>query len=68
LPDEYISFDPYSYRSYDWIDLGEYTGDARTITLTIKKVYPGSKYNDTCISEILLRKRLKVKPLVRGAR
>jgi len=68
LPDEYLPFSMYSSRGYDWIDLGEYTGNARTITLTIEKVYPGSKYNDTCISEILLRKRLKEKPRVHGAR
>jgi hypothetical protein len=68
LPDEYNSFGPYSYKGYELIDLGKYVGDAQTITLTVKKVYPGSKYNDTCISEILLRKRLKQKPQVHGAR
>ena len=68
LPDEYISFGPYSYKGYELIDLGDYPGDARTITLTVKKVYPGSKYNDTCISEVLLRKRLREKPEVRHAR
>ncbi|HLJ50486.1 MAG TPA: hypothetical protein VKU01_30950, partial [Bryobacteraceae bacterium] len=26
-----------------------------TITLKVKQVYPGSKYNDTCISELLMR-------------
>jgi hypothetical protein len=40
---------------------------ARTLTLTVKKVCTGSKYNDTCLSEILLRKLLKEKPQVRGA-
>jgi hypothetical protein len=68
LPDEYISFGPYSKKGYELIDLGDYAGDAKTITLTVRKVYPGSKYNDTCISEILLRKRLKEKPEVRRAR
>jgi hypothetical protein len=68
LPDEYIGLGPYGYKGYDLIDLGNYAGDTRTITLTVRKVYPGSKYNDTCISEVLLRKRLKEKPLVKGAR
>ena len=68
LPDEYNSFGPYSFKGYELIDLGDYPGDARTITVTVRKVYAGSKYNDTCISEILLRKRLKEKPQVRGAR
>jgi hypothetical protein len=67
LPDEYISFWPGSKKGYQLISLGEYEGVARTITITIKKVYPGSKYRDTCISEILLRKRLKTKPDVHGA-
>jgi hypothetical protein len=64
LPDEYISFSPASKKGYQLIDLGNYSGDAKTITLTVKEVYPGSKYNDTCISEVLLRKRLKEKPNV----
>jgi hypothetical protein len=68
LPDEYISYGPYSKKGYELIELGDYDGDAQTIALTVKKVYPGSKYNDTCISEILLRKRLKEKPQVQGAR
>jgi hypothetical protein len=68
LPDEYISFAPGSWKGYQLIDLGPYSGDAKTITLTIKKVYPGTRYNDTCIGEILLRKRLEKKPKVQGAR
>ena len=68
LPDEYISFSPYSMKGYELVNLTPYMGDARTITLTVKKVYPGSRYNDTCVSEILLRKRLKEKPQVQGAR
>ena len=58
LPDEFIAFGPSSYKGYALVNLANYSGDARTITLTIRKVYRGSKYNDTCISEILLRKRL----------
>jgi len=68
LPDEYISFGAYSKKGYELIDLGAYTGNARTITLKIRQVYRGDKYNDTCISEVLLRTRLKAKPDVRHAR
>ena len=68
LPDEYIALGPYSRNGYELIDMGEYSGEAKTITLRVKKVYPGSKYDDTCISEVLLRKKLKRKPEVRGAR
>jgi hypothetical protein len=68
LPDEYIGDSPYTKKGYDLVSLGDYSGKARTITLTVKKVYPGTKYNDTCISEVLLRKRLKSKPEVHGAR
>ncbi|MGO9437199.1 MAG: NADase-type glycan-binding domain-containing protein [Terracidiphilus sp.] len=68
LPDEYISFGPDSQKGYHLIDLGTYTGLAKTLTLTVRKVYPGSRYNDTCISEILLRKRLAKKPTVVHAR
>jgi hypothetical protein len=68
LPDEYISFSPDSKKAYELIDLGDYAGEAKTIKLTVKQVYPGTKHNDTCISELLLRKRLKIKPEVHGAR
>jgi hypothetical protein len=68
LPDEYISFGPNTKKGYELIDLGAYTGKAQTITLRVKKIYPGTKYDDTCISEVLLRKRLKTKPEVQGAR
>ena len=68
LPDEYISFDPMTKKAYEWIDLRNDPGLAKTITLTVKKVYPGTKYNDTCVSEVLLRKRLQKAPEIRGAR
>jgi hypothetical protein len=67
LPDDYIFFGPSSRKGYQLIDLG-YAGEAKTIALTVKKVYPGTRYNDTCISEIMLRRRLAQKPQVQGAR
>ena len=68
LPDEYISWTPDSWKAYQLIQLAPYSGDAKTITLTVKQVYRGSRYDDTCISEVLLRKRLPEKPQVKGAR
>jgi hypothetical protein len=68
IPDEYISFKGGSKKSYQLVDLGQYAGNAKTITLKVKQVYPGSKYNDTCISGVLLRTRLKGKPNVQHAR
>jgi hypothetical protein len=68
LPDEYISSGPSSQKGYALVDLGTYPGTAKTITLTVRKVYPGARYNDTCIGEVLLRKRLAEKPQVKGAR
>ncbi|HEY3840067.1 MAG TPA: discoidin domain-containing protein [Bryobacteraceae bacterium] len=68
LPDEFVESGVYDYKGYALINLPAYPGDARTITLTVKKVYPGTKYSDLCISELLLRKRLPRKPEVNGAR
>jgi len=62
LPDEFLAGDAWSKKGYRLIDLGDYAGPARTIKLTVKQIYRGSAYNDLCISEILLRKRLKNKP------
>lgn len=56
LPDEYISFWPASKKAYQWIDLGRYAGEAKTIALTVRSVYAGTKAGDTCISEVLLRR------------
>jgi hypothetical protein len=68
LPDEYIAFLPGSKKAYQLIDLPQYAGAAKTITLKVKQVYSGSKFNDTCISEVVLRTRLKTKPNVNHAR
>ena len=62
LPDEYISFAPESWKGYELVNLPTYPGDANKIQLTIRSVYPGEKDQITCISEVLLRQRLKVKP------
>lgn len=66
LPDEYISFSPESWKGYELIDLPKYSGNANEIQLIIRSVYPGSKDQVTCTSEVLLRQRLLVKPKVQG--
>ncbi len=39
----------------DWVaDFGDPYETTRSITLVIQEVYPGSKYRDTCISEVYL--------------
>lgn len=59
--DEFVDFGANSPKSYSWVELPARTG-VKTVTLTIRKVYPGSKDNDTCISSVRLRKRLKELP------
>lgn len=68
LEDEYLSFSPSSPKAYQMIDLGKYGKPVKTIVITITKVYKGTKYDDTCISEILLRKQLSERPRVHGGR
>jgi hypothetical protein len=68
LPDDYIEFGSGSKKGYHLIDLAPYSGMARSITLTIRSVYRGTTYDDTCISQVLLRKRLVNRPEVQHAR
>lgn len=42
--------------------------EVKTITLTIQKVYPGNKHQDTCISDIELVTPLEKKPQITPAR
>lgn len=67
LSDDYVRYNAYSPKGYQFIDLGGYDQEVKTIQLTITKVYQGTKYDDTGISEILLRKKLTEKPRA-GAR
>jgi hypothetical protein len=64
LPDEYISFNPYAAKEYEWVDLPSYPGVATEIALTVRGVYPGVKDRVTCISEVMLRQNLTSKPSV----
>lgn len=47
-------FSNYGYR--DFFDSYDGSYPVQKIRFTIEEVYPGSKYNDTCISEIILFK------------
>ncbi|HAK59563.1 MAG TPA: hypothetical protein DCO77_04160 [Nitrospiraceae bacterium] len=62
FPDEYVSYYPAYPKAYHYIDISGYKGKVRTIKLVIDKVYKGAKYEDTCISEIILRQQLTSKP------
>ncbi len=42
--------------------------EVKTITLTIQKVYPGNKFQDTCISDLELVTPLEKKPAITPAR
>lgn len=67
LVDDYVRDGAHSPKAYQFIDLGGYDKEVKTIRLIINKVYKGTKYDDTCISEILLRKKLTERPRA-GAR
>lgn len=45
-----------------------FTKPVSRVRITILEVRPGSKYEDTCISNVVLYDRLKQKPEMRGAR
>lgn len=68
LPDDYTALGPGSPRAYQWVDLPRTSEPVRSLTLKVLSVYPGSRHDDTCISELMLRKRLSQKPEIRGAR
>ena len=59
LPDQMDPFD---------IKLPESKDVVRTIRLTIREVYPGTKYQDTCITRIRLFRNLTKAPEVHPAR
>lgn len=45
-----------------------YTKPVSKVRITLLEVRPGSKYEDTCITRVVLYDRLKQKPEMRGAR
>ncbi len=56
IPDEYLTSEQY------WFPLNGYDKPVRTVRLRINKVYPGTKYQDTCISGITLKAKLSKTP------
>lgn len=67
FPDEYVEFDATTPKAYNWVDLPSKDG-VKTVTLTIRAVYPGSKDNDTCVSSVRLGKHLPKMPPIHGSR
>lgn len=50
------------------IPIRDYSKPVSTVKLTIKKVHPGTRYHDTCISHVELRVPLSKKPEIQSAR
>jgi hypothetical protein len=68
FPDEFVTYDPLYPKAYRYIDISGFKDPVKRIKLIIDKTYPGTKYNDTCISEVVLQKQFRSKPDVHGAR
>jgi hypothetical protein len=60
--------DERTMRHSQLIPLPQDAGEVKTIQLTIQKVYPGSNYQDTCISDIELISPLEKAPKITPAR
>ena len=56
IPDEYLTRETY------WFPLHGYDKPVKTVRLRINKVYPGTKYQDTCISRLSLKTKLTKTP------
>lgn len=68
LYDDYNELGAKEHRAYQFLTLPASDTQVKTLRLTILDVYKGTKYDDACISEILLRKKLSKKPEIQGAR
>jgi hypothetical protein len=66
LPDEFTFPWPESHKAYEWMDLPPYPGDAKTVRIMIRAVYPGSSDQITCIGKIMLRQWLNSRPNVKS--
>lgn len=62
LPDEYINCCYNQDRDYQWLSLNEDEKPVHKMVLKILGVYKGDRYDDTCISEIFFREKLKKDP------
>lgn len=61
LRDEFISCDNEDW-SYQWFALDPDMSPVQKVVLKILSVYKGTKYNDTCISEVKFREKLAKDP------
>ena len=52
----------YLAREKYWFSLNGYDQAVKTVRLRINKVYRGTKYQDTCVSLIVLKTKLAKKP------
>jgi hypothetical protein len=64
LADGDAPFDSGWDASHHWVRLPEYAGEAREIQVKILSVYPGSKSQSTCMSDLMLRQWLPSRPNV----
>jgi hypothetical protein len=64
LADGDAPFDSGWDASHHWVRLPEYVGEAREIQVKILSVYPGSKSQSTCMSDLMLRQWLPSRPNV----
>lgn len=68
LPDEFTTYEAYDPYGYTLLDVSDFKGEVNNIKLVISKVYKGSKYDDTCVSEILLLEKMNSKPQIQMSR
>lgn len=62
VPDECLHDEKYFF------DLPAESGPVKTVRLTIAEVYKGTKYDDTCLSSVVLVVPLAKEPAIQGAR
>ena len=62
LPDEFLQ------QEHFWFDLPKTTEPVKTIRLEIAAIFPGARYNDTAISDIVLLQPLSKAPKIQPAR
>jgi len=66
FPDIFLEKNSYGPAAFYFVNVQKYGKKVRTVKIIITKVYKGSKYDDTCISEVLVRQPLRRKPESRG--
>ncbi len=46
-------------HAYQYVSLSGYRGSVRTVKIIIDDIYRGTKYHDTCISELIIQENIK---------